>query len=281
MTREPNDDTDSSLSRRTFMKAASVTAGAAAPGVGASGSAAAAGELDSRLLNWRRVEAKKVWDRGYRGRPDRTLAITDSGISGRHPDLGPWNGVVASKDGDSLKLADVDGQDVDFPAPDAEVEITELATLSGSGTVGPGAADAGVVDRDVIVAFTPSEEAGDADLEATRLTGTLTWTPSDRTTSSSSRRRSAESGRRSDRASISTRRPAPARASRSTVPTRTHSTGSSSRRTSTPAPSTSSRVPSRADRGSRLPTSTSARTRTSTPSRTSITTPTATIRSTR
>jgi nitrous oxide reductase len=67
MTREPNDDTDSSLSRRTFMKAAGVTAGAAAPGVGASGSAAAAGELDSRLLNWRRVEAKKVWDRGYRG----------------------------------------------------------------------------------------------------------------------------------------------------------------------------------------------------------------------
>ena len=160
------------------MQAAGVTAGATALGVGATGSAAAVEELDARLLNWRQVEAKKVWERGYRGRPDRSLALTDSGISARHPDLGPWNGVVAKKDGENLVLADVYTQDVDYPDPDADVEITELATLSGSGTVGPGVADAEVVDRDVIVRFTPATAIpDDEELEPTQLEGTLTWTP--------------------------------------------------------------------------------------------------------
>ena len=80
-------------------------------------------------------------------------------------------------------LADVDNQDVDYPDPDAEVTITELAALEGSGSVGPGAADAGQVSRDVIVTFTPSTRADqeaaeeDGDLEPTQLEGTLTWTP--------------------------------------------------------------------------------------------------------
>ena len=165
------------------MKATGAVAGATALGLGATGSAAAeVDELDPRLLNWRQVEARKVWDRGYRGRPDRTLAITDSGLSARHPDLGPWNGVVASTDDEgNLVLADVDDQDVDYPDPDAEVTITELATLEGSGSVGPGAADAGQVSRDVIVTFTPAtvadEQSPDTDLEPTQLEGTLTWTP--------------------------------------------------------------------------------------------------------
>ncbi|PSP78230.1 hypothetical protein BRC88_11030 [Halobacteriales archaeon QS_4_69_225] len=184
MSDEPIDDSDSTLPRRTFMKAAGATAGAAALGVGAGSAAAAVDGLDSRLLNWRRVEAKKAWDRGYRGRPDRTLAITDSGLSARHPDLGPWNGVVASTDDDgNLVLADVDDQNVDYPDPDAAVTVTELATLEGSGSVGPGAADAGQVSRDVIVTFTPATRADqeaaeeDQDLEPTQLEGTLTWTP--------------------------------------------------------------------------------------------------------
>ena len=165
------------------MKATGAVAGATALGLGATGSAAAeVDELDPRLLNWRQVEARKVWDRGYRGRPDRTLAITDSGLSARHPDLGPWNGVVASTDDEgNLVLADVDSQDVDYPDPDAEVTITELATLEGSGSVGPGAADAEQVSRDVIVTFTPAtvadEGSPDTDLEPTQLEGTLTWTP--------------------------------------------------------------------------------------------------------
>ena len=178
-----SDRSGSELPRRTFLKASGVALGAAALGAGGAGTAAAKGidELDDRLLNWRAVEARKVWERGYRGRPDRTLAITDSGLSARHPDLGPWNGVVASSDDDgNLLLADVDDQDVSYPDPGAEVEITELATLSGSGTVGPGAADAGQVSREVIVTFTPAtraDEQSDEDLEPTQLEGTLTWTP--------------------------------------------------------------------------------------------------------
>ena len=186
MSEEPTYNSDSTLPRRTFMKAAGATAGAAALGVGGAGSAAAEVDgLDSRLLNWRRVEAKKAWDRGYRGRPDRTLAITDSGLAGRHPGLGPWNGVVAGQDNDgNLVLADVDNPDQEpgYPDPEAEVEITDLGvTQEGSGTVGPGAADAGVVDRDVIVTFTPAdvvdEQNPDTDLEPNRLFGELTWEP--------------------------------------------------------------------------------------------------------
>ena len=178
-----SDRSGSELPRRTFLKASGVALGAAALGASGAGTAAAQGidELDDRLLNWRTVEARKVWDRGYRGRPDRTLAITDSGLSARHPDLGPWNGVVASTDDDgNLVLADADEQDISYPDPGAEVEITELATFEESGTVGPGVADAGQVSRDVIVTFTPAtvaEEESDEDLEPTQLEGTLTWTP--------------------------------------------------------------------------------------------------------
>ena len=100
-TRQTEDGTD--LSRRTFMKGVSVTAGAAALGVGASGSAAAHDGFHAEFANWRAREARKVWDRGYRGRPDRTMAVTDSGIEARHPDLGPWNGIQAvEEDGEIL-----------------------------------------------------------------------------------------------------------------------------------------------------------------------------------
>ncbi|MCH7661386.1 MAG: S8 family serine peptidase [Euryarchaeota archaeon] len=47
-------------------------------------------------MNVRVQEALHAWERGYRGRADRTLALTDSGTDSRHPDLGPWSGVTAS-----------------------------------------------------------------------------------------------------------------------------------------------------------------------------------------
>lgn len=110
-----DDDDTSRFSRRTFMKGVGLTAAAAALGTTP---ASAAHPIDFRFLNWRAVEARKVWDRGYRGRRDRTLALTDSGVEARHPDLGPWNGVTAKivDDGDGgqeLKLFERTG---DIPA---------------------------------------------------------------------------------------------------------------------------------------------------------------------
>ena len=41
-----------------------------------------------------------AWERGYRGRADRSLALTDTGVESRHPAVGGWNGVVAgTRDG--------------------------------------------------------------------------------------------------------------------------------------------------------------------------------------
>ena len=90
------------LTRRTMLKTTGAVAGAGLLGVGATGNAAAA-EVDGEFRNWRAIEAQKAWDRGFRGRADRTISLTDSGLSPRHPDEGPWNGVTAFID-DGVKL---------------------------------------------------------------------------------------------------------------------------------------------------------------------------------
>jgi hypothetical protein len=126
-----DDSTDRDFSRRTFMKASGTLAAAGLLGAGAAGSAAAETEfdaLDDRLLNWRAAEAKKVWDRGYRGRPDRTLALTDSGVSARHADLGPWNDlrIKPSEKGlaNGVKMLEPESEDPDV---DSEVSFTEFS----------------------------------------------------------------------------------------------------------------------------------------------------------
>lgn len=87
------------ISRRTFLRATDVVAGTGLLGVG-TGTATAASDVGSEFRNWRAIEATHVWDRGYRGRTDRTIALTDSGLDARRPDLGPWNGIQAFiKDG--------------------------------------------------------------------------------------------------------------------------------------------------------------------------------------
>ncbi|WP_312908862.1 S8 family peptidase [Natronosalvus caseinilyticus] len=118
------------FSRRTFVKATGVAVGAALAGGAATNTVGATDDVDPRYLNWRALEARHAWDRGYRGRTDRTIALTDSGLDSRHPDLGPWNGVQAFVEDDQVKLTKPDENDLE------RVETGD--TESFSGTMGPG-----------------------------------------------------------------------------------------------------------------------------------------------
>ncbi|WP_435334904.1 S8 family serine peptidase [Haloarchaeobius sp. TZWWS8] len=147
------------FSRRDLIKTTGAVAGAGLFGFGASSAAAAGTGLDSTFFNWRAREASQVWDRGYRGRPDRTIALTDSGVEARHPDLGPWNGVrVTVRDGELV-------------IPKNEQERVELAGEgeSFSGTIGPGTF-ANPVTK-VHEFTTPTDAEG--------IDATMTWTPAD------------------------------------------------------------------------------------------------------
>ncbi|PSP66535.1 hypothetical protein BRC85_09610 [Halobacteriales archaeon QS_1_69_70] len=127
---DQNDDPDLDLSRRAFVKTTGVAAGATALGAGATATAGAATSLDERFLNWRTLEARKVWARGYRGRPDRALALTDSGIAAEHPELGPWNDVLLEKDGEDIDVKRVSTTIEEQPV----TERVEAARESFDGT---------------------------------------------------------------------------------------------------------------------------------------------------
>lgn len=153
------DSTDDGVSRRTFLKTTGIAAGAGLFGTSVEGVAAAGGDLDSSFLNWRVQEASHVWDRGYRGRPDRTIALTDSGIEARHPDLGPWNGIRATIRNGELVLPKTERERVSL---DGEGE-------SFSGTMGPGTF--ANPDRNTHEFVTAPDAEG--------IDATMTWTPPD------------------------------------------------------------------------------------------------------
>ncbi|QLD84460.1 S8 family serine peptidase [Natronomonas halophila] len=173
MSKNPMEDDENAFSRRTFMKASGAMAGASALGLGAAGSAAAEDfELDSRLLNWRTVEAQKVWDRGFRGRPDRTLALTDSGISARHPELGPFNGVTALIEDDGLRLIDPEASDRDITQIGDQIE--EFRT----GTAGPGTfVEGSEVTTEPFVPSTVVTEQLSESGDPVQLAAELHWSP--------------------------------------------------------------------------------------------------------
>jgi subtilisin family serine protease len=208
---DEHDDHDNGLSRRTFVKTTGVAA--AATGLGASAGAASAGEtpIDKRLLNWRRAEAAKVWARGFRGRPDRSLALTDSGISGRHADLGPWNDAVIKKTPDGMRVTEKVVETRPAPVPTYVTDRTEqfsgtnagagavglnqntsfftlrppgagetvatVAEFSDSGTVGPGGPDGtGAGQQSTTQEFVPESRNG-TDMTVDEVDATLTWTP--------------------------------------------------------------------------------------------------------
>ncbi|MFB6127319.1 MAG: S8 family serine peptidase [Halolamina sp.] len=157
MSRQNGREADGSLDRRSFLQATATAAAAALVGAGASGSAAAAGSF-SDYRNYRAIEAEQGWTRGYRGRPDRTVSLTDSGIEARHPDLGPWNGVTAFVDDGELKLTK--------PAENT-LSRDAIGGTSFSGTVGPGTFATG---EETYHEFTTATDAEEID-------ATLSWSP--------------------------------------------------------------------------------------------------------
>ncbi|WP_306052755.1 S8 family serine peptidase [Natronococcus wangiae] len=97
--------------------------------------------FDVVYANVRVREALQAWERGYRGRPDRSIALTDSGTDARHPDVGPWNGVtVTTEDGEfELRSTHPGGGDED------DVDTRELDSETFEGT-NQGAVVIGLVD---------------------------------------------------------------------------------------------------------------------------------------
>jgi subtilisin family serine protease len=150
----------SGLSRRTFMRATGVAAGASLLGVGATGTAAAEEGFHREFANPRTWELSRVWERGYRGRPDRTVAVGDTGVDARHPDLA-WNRVRIVEGEDELDLQKVTNVDTGGES------VGDIGPYTG--TLGPGVADAGETERDTYELDVP---AGANEVEAT-----ATWTP--------------------------------------------------------------------------------------------------------
>ncbi|MFC4551374.1 MULTISPECIES: S8 family serine peptidase [Halorussus] len=156
------------VTRRTFLQASGTASAASLLGLGVGRGAAAGDAFDGRFRNWRAREAQHAWDRGYRGRPDRTLALTDSGQDVRHPDLGPWNGVRAFVEDGQVKLTKPDENDV--------TRTKTGDTESFSGTMGPGTfatgeetyheftAPSGVEELDAELSWSPNVDASN-DLE--------------------------------------------------------------------------------------------------------------------
>ena len=118
------------------MRASGAAAAAAALGVGAVGTAAADHEIDSTFRNIRVREAQKAWERGYRGRADRSLALTDSGAEGRHPDLGPWNDVTATTVENGLELYDTEIERTPVYPGDARGQQSYTGTAAGAEVLG-------------------------------------------------------------------------------------------------------------------------------------------------
>jgi subtilisin family serine protease len=162
------------VSRRTLLQATGAVAGAGVLGIGGVGDAAAAsGDVEDRYRNWRAWEATHAWERGYRGRTDRTISLTDTGIEARHPDDGPWNGVQVLLDDGNPTL---EGGDP-FAFVDGTVEPTTPKTVgwydagdrygnydkprdpNGHGShvtsIMGGTGQAGTVDRDTVTQEEP------------------------------------------------------------------------------------------------------------------------------
>ncbi|WP_276245655.1 S8 family serine peptidase [Haladaptatus sp. YSMS36] len=153
------------LSRRALLQATGLAAGAGLLGTQATGNVRAHANIHPEYANFRVLEASKVWARGYRGRADRAIGLTDSGIDARHPDIGPWNGVLALVRDGELKLT-----------RPAENDLTEH-TLDGetyeyTGTLATGTFVTPTTATHEFTTPALPDEANELEIDAT-----MTWEP--------------------------------------------------------------------------------------------------------
>lgn len=114
-TSEWNDTNEGNLRRRGYMQAVGGIAAMGLLGVGTT-PAMAADRFDTDFANYRVQEARKAWEKGFRGQPNRTIGLLGQGLEARHPDIGPWNGIRAVPDGDKgIKAIRENLQRVDAP----------------------------------------------------------------------------------------------------------------------------------------------------------------------
>jgi subtilisin family serine protease len=151
---------DRGITRRTLLQVTGLAAGGSLLGsLGTRGVAAETADAWDEFRNWRAIEAEKVWNRGYRGRSDRTIGLTDSGLDARHPDLGPWNGVKAFTENGDLKLTKPEENDV------SRVESGETEYFEGTMSAGTFASG-----EEKYVEFTTPSDVDELD-------STLSWSP--------------------------------------------------------------------------------------------------------
>lgn len=109
------DQTEISFPRRKFIQAAGGVAAAGFFSVGAS-ETARGDQFHTEFADRRVREAKKAWDKGFRGQANRTLGVLADGLEARHPDIGPWNGIRAVPDGEKgLELVHENLERLDVP----------------------------------------------------------------------------------------------------------------------------------------------------------------------
>jgi hypothetical protein len=143
------------------MRTSGVLAGAGLLG-GSASTAAAHDGFHAEFASPRVWELQKVWERGVRGHPRRSVGVADSGCDARHPDL-PWNGVRIETGDDGATLQEVTvGEGEDEPVGDVGPY---------TGQLGPGVADANQAQRAVHELDVPAA--------ADEIDVTATWTPQD------------------------------------------------------------------------------------------------------
>lgn len=160
------------FSRRQVLRTTGAVAGAGLLGVGAGTTAASATDdgLDLAFANLRTQEAQKVWERGLRGRPDRAVTMTDTGVDARHPELGPFNGRTVELADGTLTQKVSEGQ-MDKAAVGDEVI---------DGEIGPGLSIGGTRQRRFHEFTTPSNDVIESPVEGTKLHlvhAEMTWEP--------------------------------------------------------------------------------------------------------
>lgn len=177
------------IRRRTFVKATGAVTGGGLLGLTPDAvevAKAATTEEVREYRNWRVREASRVWERGYRGRIDRTIGLTDTGIDARHPDVGPWNGVRVKIDrgegdnganeGENTENGNNDGRE--FTLVQDHSQLVGRQQIEPH-TIGPGTDGTDLSPVEVSAGAATQTHDIEFPKRADRVEASLSWSPYD------------------------------------------------------------------------------------------------------